>query len=74
VVKRISCRIISSVPLGKTSAGLSSIMQPNNRQHETGNTAVKPITIFDPVETIDILSIASGTSDYPVGQFVDYYA
>jgi hypothetical protein len=77
MVKRVSCRVISSVPLSKTRAGSLSVIQQNDRQDEignTGNTAVKPITIFNPVENIDILSITSGALDYTPGQFIDYYA
>jgi len=77
VVKRISCRVIRSVPFSKTSAGLVSVRQPNNHEHEIGGVAtatVKPKAIINPVRNTDILSIASGTLDFPIGQILDCYA
>jgi len=77
VVKRISCRVVSSVPFSKTVAGLLPVKQPNDSQHEIGDTVtatVKPRTIINPVRNTDILSIALGALDFPIGQIIDCYA
>ncbi len=77
MAKRISCRVISSAVFSKTSLREPSVKQPNDRQHEIGDTVtvtVKPGTIINPMRNADILSVASGTSDFPIGQIFDCYA
>lgn len=77
MVKRISCRVISSVPFNKTSDGFPSVSQPNNHQYNSGDTGLavaKPRTIVIPVKNTDILSIGPRTLDFPIGQILDCYA
>jgi len=72
VVRRISCRVISSVPFSKTP-----VREPNNHEHEMGSVAtatVKPKDIINSARNTDILSIALEGLDFPIGQILDCYA
>jgi hypothetical protein len=67
VVRRISCRVISSAPFGKTP-----VREPNNYEHEIGvaDVTAESGAIINPKGNTDILSIL----DFPIGQILDCYA
>lgn len=77
MVKRVSCRVVSSVPFSKMSADLLFVRQPSNHQYkigETDTTVVRPKIVINPARNPDVLIIASETLDFPIGQILDYYA
>lgn len=77
MVKRISCRVISSAVFSKTGLGAPSVKHPNDRQHEIGDivaTTVNPKAINSPVRNTDTPDIVLGAPDFSIGQILDYYA
>jgi len=79
VVKRISCRVIRSVPFSKTGAGLPSARQPNNHQYESGSVPIANIRLKhnrNPVnDNLKAFNIGLGIlNDFPIGQILDCYA
>ena len=77
MVKRISCRVIESVPFDKTSAGLLSVRLPNGHPSDFGGATgatVEPRGIIKPARNTDSLSIALGSFEFPTGQILDCYA
>ena len=77
MIKRISCRIIESVSFKKTSSELLCARQSNKHRCKTGNadtTAARLKAVVNTVRNTGIHSIVSGTSDFPIGQIVDYHA
>ncbi len=78
MVKRISCRVISSVPFSETSAGLLSIRQVNNNRHEVGGVAAADLRLKHNGNLAnDAKSFYIGLetlNDFPIGQILDCYA
>ncbi|MHC4123257.1 MAG: hypothetical protein ACYSSI_06755 [Planctomycetota bacterium] len=79
MVKRISCRIISSVPFGKTSAGFSSVRRPNSHQYEIGSVPIANIRFKHNCnlgnDNPKAFNIDLGIlNDFPIGQILDCYA
>jgi hypothetical protein len=76
VVKRISCRVISSVAFSKPGFGAPYAKQPPDKQHEICDTVatVKPRTIINPVKNSDMPGISLLNLDFPTGQILDFYA
>ncbi len=77
MIKRISCRVVRSVPLGESSDALRGARQPANEHHKISNaTAVNihaghnstPVTYTG---RLDIAGVSVG--DSPIGQILDCY-
>ncbi len=77
MIKRISCRVVSSVPLGKSSDALRHAGQPNNEHHKISNAAAVNIlarhssTPVSYTGRLDIAGVSIG--DSPIGQILDCY-
>ena len=77
MIKRISCRVVSSVPLGKSSDALRHAGQPNNEYHRIGDAAAVNIcarhngTVVTYTGRLDIAGVSIG--DSPIGQILDCY-
>ena len=76
MVKRISCRVISSVAFSKPVFGAPSVKQPPAERYEIGETiaTAKPPTIINPAQNRDMGGISLLNGDFPIGQILDYYA
>ncbi len=77
MVKRISCRVVRSVRLGKAGNGLGRGVVLNNEQRE-GCSAAANLICRDGGNSVVYtrrLGIARvSVADWPVGLVVDYYA
>ncbi|MGD0785615.1 MAG: hypothetical protein ABR969_07355 [Sedimentisphaerales bacterium] len=74
MIKRVSCRVISSVPFGQTGGRLSSVRLPNNPPDEI-NYVTKPKYNSNSGHNIKAFNIDLGTVDgFPIGQILDYCA
>ena len=74
MVKRILCKVISSVPLSKASVTLSLVNHLNNDQHGYGYIAVADMClkqISNSSKNYKIPNITLETLDYPIGQILD---
>lgn len=76
MVKRISCRVISSVAFSKPGFGAASVKQPRDKQYEICDivATVKPGTIINPVKSSDMPGISLVNVEFPTGQILDFYA
>ena len=77
MIKRISCRVVSSVPLGRSSDALRHAGQPNSEHHKISNAAAVNIraghngTAITYTGRLDIAGVSIG--DSPIGQILDCY-
>lgn len=77
MIKRISCRVVSSVPLGRSGDALRDARQPGNEHHEISNAAAENIhsrhngTFVTYTDRFDIAGVSVG--DSPIGQILDCY-
>jgi len=76
MIKRISCRVIRSVPLGRNGGTFQRARWSNNKHHRVDDTAAanagqssSPATYTSPFNT----ARASVENDLR-GKFLDYYA
>ena len=77
MIKRISCRVVSSKPLGKSSDALRHVRQPGNEHHKISDAAAVNIHArhnSTPVTYTGRLDIAGvSIDDSPIGQILDCY-
>lgn len=77
MIKRISCRVVSSVPLDRSSDALRGARQPDNKHHKISNAAAVNIhaghnsTVVTYTGRLDIAGVSIG--DSPIGQILDCY-
>jgi hypothetical protein len=73
MAKKITCKIVSSVPIGQINAGVLSVRHPNNYQHETDDMTA---ACFNLKHNRNIShSFSPGTMNaFPIGQILDYCA
>jgi hypothetical protein len=77
MIKRISCRVVRSVPLGTSSDALRHARQPNSEHHRIGDAAAVNIraghnvTAVNYTGRLDIAEVSIG--DSPIGQILDCY-
>ena len=77
MIKRISCRVIRSVPLGRSSDALRDARQPSNKHHRISNAAAVNIhsghngTAITYTGRLDIAGVS--VVDSPIGQILDCY-
>lgn len=77
MIKRISCRVVRSIPLGKSSDALRHAGQPNNEYHRIGDAAAVNIRARQSSTPVtytgrsDIAEVSIG--DNPIGQILDCY-
>ena len=77
MIKRISCRVVRSVPLGKSSDALRHAGQPNSEHHKISNAAAVNIhaghngTAITYTGRLDIAGVS--IVDSPTGQILDCY-
>lgn len=77
MIKRISCRVVRSVPLGRSSDALRHARQPNDEHHKIGDVVAVNIRARHngtPVAYTGRLDIAGvSVGDSPIGQILDCY-
>jgi hypothetical protein len=77
MIKRISCRVVRSVPLGESSEALRDARQSVNEYHRIGDAAAVNIcarhngTVVTYTGRLDIAGVSIG--DGPIGQILDCY-
>lgn len=70
MTKKISCRVVKSVPLGKSSDMLWHTSQPSDRHHKVGKTVAANVNCTDnPAEAAGWVCVCEGT----IGQILDCY-
>jgi hypothetical protein len=76
LVKRISCRVISSAAFSKPCIGAASVKQPREEQYEICDTVatVNPRTIIKPVKNRDMPGISLLNVEFPTGRILDIFA
>lgn len=76
MIKKISCRVIRSVPLGRNSGTSQRARWSNNKHHRTDDTAAADAgqSSSPPADTSQFnIARASAENDLR-GKFLDYYA
>ncbi|MHC4460076.1 MAG: hypothetical protein ACYS6W_14090 [Planctomycetota bacterium] len=77
MIKRISCRVVRTVPLGRSSDALRHGGQPGNEQHRIDDAATVNIyashngTFVTYTGRLDTAGVSMG--DSPMGQILDCY-
>ena len=77
MIKRISCRVVRSVPLGKSSDALRHVRQPGNEHHKISDAAAVNIhsrhnsTSVAYTRLLDITSVSIDNG--LTGQILDCY-
>ncbi len=77
MVKKISCRVVSSVPLGKSGEALRHVWGSNNKRHRVGDIVAVNIPVRHAGGLVTYTSrfgIARALIDNgPMGQILDCY-
>ena len=77
MVKKISCRVVSSVPFGKTSGKSLCVRQPNSHHYDSQDFAAdtRLTDIANLANHLKSLNAILGTpNDFQTGQVLDFYA
>ena len=77
MVKKISCRVVSSVPFGKTSIKSLSVRRPNSQHYDSQDFAADT-RLTDIANLANHLkglnAILGAPNEFQTGQVVDFYA
>ncbi len=75
MIKRVSCRVVSSVPLGKGSSRLRPISHSNDEHSKRADAA--PVDAGRPgnsvVYTSQLVTVKESADDFLVGRILDCY-
>ena len=75
MIKRVSCRVVSSVPLGKGSRRLRPISHSNDEHRKLADAA--PVDAGRPgnsvVYTSQLVTVEESADDFLVGRILDCY-
>jgi hypothetical protein len=76
MIKRISCRVIRSVPLGRNSGTFQRARWSNNKYHRVYDTAAADAGQFSspPTNTSQFNKTRASAESDLKGKFLDYYA
>jgi hypothetical protein len=73
MAKKISCKVVSSVPIGQINAGFLSVKHPNNYQYEIDDMAAACFNLRHNCNIAHIFSPGIMNA-FPIGQILDYCA